>query len=124
LLANATARVVLPVPVVLVSCTTLMAELPNAKLLGERLTVGTTTDVPVPVRLITWGLPAALSVIVMVPDCVPVAVGVKVTLIVQVPFTERVDGLIGQLFVCPYCALADMLEMLSAELPVLVNVTD
>jgi hypothetical protein len=60
----------------------------------------------------------------MVPDCVPVAVGVKVTLMVQVPFTASVDGLMGQLFVCPYCALAAMLVMLSAALPALVSVTD
>ncbi len=38
----------------------------------------------------------------MLPDCVPAAVGVKVTLIVQMPFTGSVDGLMGQLFVCAY----------------------
>jgi hypothetical protein len=101
-----------------------MAELPNVRLLGERLTAGASDDVPLPVKLITWGLPEALSVIVMVPVCVPVAVGVKVTLIEQVPFTGSVDGLMGQLFVCANCVLAAMLEMLSAALPVLVSVTD
>jgi hypothetical protein len=38
---------------------------------------------PVPVKLIVWGLPTALSVMVITPVRVPVAVGVKVTLIVQ-----------------------------------------
>ena len=114
----------LPLPVVLVSCTTVMAELPNVRLLGERLTAGVRTDVPVPVRLTTWGLPTALSVMVMLPDCVPVAVGVNVTLIEQVPFTGSVDGLMGQLLVWANCVLAAMLEMLSAALPVLVSVTD
>jgi hypothetical protein len=124
LLANVAVSVELPLPVVLVSCTTVMAELPNVRLLGERLTAGASDDVPLPVKLITWGLPEALSVIVMLPDWAPVAVGVKVTLIEQVPFTGRVDGLMGQLFVCANCVLAAMLEMLSAALPVLVSVTD
>ena len=83
-----------------------------------------TLTMPVPVRPISWGLPTALSVMVMVPDCAPAAVGVKVTLIVQVPFTASVDGLMGQLFVCANCVLAAMLVMLSAALPVLVSVTD
>ena len=40
-------------------------------------------DTPEPVRLMCWGLPAALSVMVTVPVRVPVAAGVKLTLIVQ-----------------------------------------
>src|ERR1700688_1394191 len=82
-----------------------------------------TPVVPVPVRLICWRLPTALSVIVMLPDCVPVAVGVKVILIVHEAFTASVDGLMGQVFVCAYCALAAMLVMLSVALPVLLSVT-
>ena len=38
---------------------------------------------PLPERLMTCGLPLALSVMVTAPVRVPVAVGVKVTLIVQ-----------------------------------------
>ena len=76
-----------------------------------------------PVRLICWGFPAALSENVMLPDCVPRAVGVKVTLIVHVPFTASDDGLAGQLFVWVYCALATMLAMFIAALPELVSVT-
>ena len=41
---------------------------------------------PVPVRLITWGLLAALSVIVMAPVLAPTAVGANVMLIVQLLF--------------------------------------
>jgi len=78
--------------------------------------------VPVPVRLICWGLPATLSVNVMLPACVPAAVGVNVTLIVQMPLAASVDGLMGQLFVCEYCVLAAMLVMVIAVAPVLVRV--
>ncbi len=52
------------------------------------------------------------------------AVGVNVTLIVHVPAAASVAGLTGQVFVCPYCALAAMLVMVRAPLPVLVSVTD
>src|SRR5258706_8336782 len=53
---------------------------PKLKLVGERLTTGTA---PVPVRSTVCGLLPALSVIVTAPRRVPVAVGVNVTLIVQ-----------------------------------------
>ena len=51
------------------------------------------------------------------------AVGVKVTLIVHEAFTASVDGLMGQVFVCPNWVLAAMLVMLSAALPVFIRVT-
>src|SRR4051794_28252395 len=53
----------------------------------ERLTTGAgvTGAVPVPVRLTLWGLPAASSVTVRAPERVPMAVGVNVTLMVQLP---------------------------------------
>src|SRR2546427_11379364 len=61
--------------------------LANVRLVGERLTKGA---VPVPVRLTMCGLPAALSVMVIAPVRVPVAVGGKVTLMVQLaPAAER-----------------------------------
>ena len=50
--------------------------------MAERLTTGA-VPVPLPERLMTCGLPLALSVMVTAPVRVPVAVGVKVTLIVQ-----------------------------------------
>ena len=54
--------------------------LPKARLVGERLT---TPAVPVPERLTDCGLPLALSVMVTEAVRLPLAVGVKVTLIVQ-----------------------------------------
>jgi hypothetical protein len=58
---------------------------PTSWLLKVRLpgeTVGADT-IAVPVSPTVWGLPVALSVIVTVPLRLPVAVGVKVTSIVQ-----------------------------------------
>jgi len=57
----------------------------KVRLFGDRLTVVLPPLVPVPVRLTMCGLPEALSVIVIVPFCVPVAVGVNVTLMVHCP---------------------------------------
>src|SRR5438094_3550547 len=59
--------------------------LPNASEVGERLATGVDVpdETPLPVRLIFWGLPVALSVMVTLPVRVPVAVGLKVTLIAQ-----------------------------------------
>ena len=53
----------------------------NVKLLGDRLTTGA---VPVPVRETVCGLPLALSVIVMAPVRVPVAVGVRFRLLTTI----------------------------------------
>src|SRR5256712_484762 len=64
---------------------------------GERLG----SNVPVPDTAAVWGLLPALSVAVNVALRVPVAVGVKVTLMVQVPLAAKVEGLRGQLLVCP-----------------------
>ena len=75
-----------------------------------------------PVRLSVCGLPVALSVMVIVPGCAPVAVGVKVTLIVQLALTARVDGLMGQLFVCAYWVLAATLVTVRGAVPELVSV--
>src|SRR5579884_132381 len=51
---------------------------------GERLTAGCNC-VPMPIRLTLCGLSAALSGMVRIPVLVPVAVGVKWMLIVQLP---------------------------------------
>src|SRR5438093_578159 len=64
---------------------------------GERL--GSAT--PVPDTPAVWGLLLALSVTVNVALREPVAAGVKVTLMVQVPLAAKVEGLMGQLLVCP-----------------------
>ena len=61
-----------------------------------------------------------MSVIVRVPVCVPGAVGLNVTLIVQL---APVLKLLPQLFVCEKSPLAVMLEMVSETVPVLVRVT-
>ena len=48
-------------------------------------------ETPLPVRLIFWGLPVALSVMVTLPVRVPVAVGLKVTLIVHLAPAARLE---------------------------------
>jgi hypothetical protein len=66
-----------------------------------KVTVGDAPAAPVPVTLVFWGLLPALSVTVKMALRDPMAAGVKVTLIVQVPLAARVEGLRGQLLVCP-----------------------
>jgi hypothetical protein len=56
---------------------------------GERLTTGAST--PVPVRLTVWVAGLALSVMVTTPVRVPVAVGLKVTLRVQLALAARLE---------------------------------
>src|SRR5579864_199650 len=94
--------------------------LPNARLVGDKLAAGPDAAVPVPVRLTVCGLFAALSVKVIVPVRVPVAVGVNVTLIVQLP---PMATRLPQVFVCPKSPLGTILEMLSAAVPVFVSVS-
>ena len=61
-----------------------------------------------------------MSVMVIVPGRLPVAVGVNVTLIVQLaPAATEVP----QVLVWAYCALAAMLVTLSAAVPEFVSVT-
>jgi hypothetical protein len=84
---------------------------------GERLTTGA---VPVPVRLTVWVAGLALSVMVTAPVLVPAAVGLKVTLSVQLPLTARLDL---QVFVWEKSPLAVMLVMLRVALPVFLSVT-
>ena len=74
------------------------AWLPKARLAVDKFTTGPAADVPVPVRLTVCGVFAALSVKVIVPVRVPVAVGVNVTLIVQLAPTAT---LLPHVFVCP-----------------------
>ena len=57
---------------------------------------------------------------VRVPVSGPVAVGEKVTLIVQEPLAATLPP---QLLVCPKLGLVAMLVMVSATLPVLLRVT-
>jgi hypothetical protein len=75
---------------------------------------------PSPVNVTVWGLFQALSVMFRLPVRVPFAVGVKVTLIVQL---EPVPTLLPQVFVREKSPLATMLDMDSGAFPVLVSVT-
>ena len=61
-----------------------------------------------------------MSVTVIVPVREPVAVGVKVTLIVHDELAAR---LVPQVFVCEKSPLAAMLEIVSVALPGLLRVT-
>jgi hypothetical protein len=90
-------NVVLPVFVSVTVCAALVVPTfcpTNVRLVGDKLTADA---IPVPVRPTVWGLPLALSEIVMAPVRVPIAVGVNVTLIVQLPLAAT-DA--PQVFVC------------------------
>ena len=66
---------------------------PKARLVEERLA---TVAVPVPERLTVWGLPVALSVMARAAARLPLAEGVKVTLMVQLaPAATRTAAIIG-----------------------------
>ena len=92
--------------------------------LGESAAVAVT---PVPERLAVCGLPLALSVTDKDAERAPVAVGVNVTLIVQLELAASVEGLMGQLFVWPkspeFVPPMPMLLMVSGALPVFESVT-
>ena len=83
---DAMLRVALPMFVSVTVCAGLVVPvvwLANVKLDGDMLAIGAVGAVPVPVKGIACGLPEALSVNVIAPVRVPVAVGLKVTLTVQ-----------------------------------------
>jgi len=87
-----------------------------------RLTPGA---VPVPVKLTIWGLPLALSVSVRLPERLPVAAGVNVTLITQL-LLAATGALVLQ--VVPLAAtakspVAAMLVKVKDAVPLLVTVT-
>jgi hypothetical protein len=84
---------------------------------GERLATGA---VPVPVRLTVWVAGLALSVMVNEPLRDPLAVGVKVTLRVQLALAARLEP---QVLVWEKSPPTVMLVMLSVALPVLLSVT-
>jgi hypothetical protein len=98
--------------------------LPKLRLVvPPKLTIGA---VPVPLSGMLCGLPAALSVIETVADRAPLAVGLKVTVIVQL---ELAATLAPQVFVCeksplfaPVMVMPEPLKE-SVAFPVLVSVT-
>ena len=73
-----------------------------------------------PVRLTLWVAGLPLSVMVTAPLLVPVAVGLKVTLSVQLPLAARLEP---QVLVWEKSPLTVMLVMLRAALPVFLRVT-
>jgi len=89
----------------------------NVKLVVDRLTMGT---VPVPFRLTMCGLPAASSVIVTAPVRIPVAVGVNLTLILQLDPAVSDEP---HVVVSEKSPLTAMLVIFSAAVPVFFNVT-
>jgi len=99
---------------VLLSVVVSALESPLFTLPKRRLAGLNSTTVPVPVRLTVCGLPAALSVIDNVPVRVPLCVGLKVTLMVQLASAARLGP---QVFVWLKSPLAAMLVILSAILP-------
>jgi hypothetical protein len=96
------------------------AWLAKVRLVGERLAADA---IPVPLTLTLWGLWETLSVTVTSAVRVPVAVGWKVTVIVQLAPAAMVDP---QLVVCAkspgFVPEISMLEMLTVELPTFVTV--
>ena len=84
---------------------------------GERLTTGA---VPVPVRLMVWVAGLALSLMVTAPVRVPAAVGLKVTLRVQLAPTATLEP---QVLVWEKSPLTVMLVMRRVALPVFLRVT-
>ena len=93
------------------------------KEVGESETAGA---VPVPDKLAVWGLPDALSLTETVALRAPLAVGLKVTLIVQLRLTPNVDGESGQLLVwakSPAFVPVIAIELIvKAAVPLLVSV--
>jgi hypothetical protein len=87
---------------------------------GDRVTLA---GVPTPVSGTDCGLPGALSVTLTAALRLPVAIGVKVTLIVQLLFGCSDDG---QLLVCPKSPLSAPViwidVMVSGKLPLFVRV--
>jgi hypothetical protein len=78
------------------------------------------TGTPVPMRTTPCGLPVALSVTARPPLRVPLPVGVKDTLIVQIAPTPMAEG---QLFVWAKSPLVEMLSIVRSVSPVFVSVT-
>jgi hypothetical protein len=114
-------NVAFPVLVTVIVCATLVVPvvwLPKFKLTLEKPIAGAVALVPIPDKRITCGLPVALSTMTTDPRSAPVAVGVKVTLIVQV--AEAATEV--QLLVCAKLPLAVMPITVSVAPPLLVRV--
>lgn len=105
-----------------------VAWLANVSVDADKLATGTAAAVlPVPVSVTVCVLGDAVSLIVSVAERVPIALGVNVTLIVQLPPAARILGRSPQVFVCPkFVGLVPprvKLLIVIAAFPVLDNVT-
>lgn len=82
-------------------------------------------EVPVPERLTDWGLPAALSVMAMAAVRLPLADGVKVTLMVQFePAGTELPQLLVWAKSVAFEPETETLVIFNDALPVLLRVTD
>lgn len=101
--------------------------LPKLRLVGLSVTAGAVGFCPVPLKAMACGLLAALSAMLTLAVREPVADGVNVTLMVQVPPGASVAGPIGQVLVWAkspgFVPPGAMLLMVSAAVPLLVRVT-
>jgi hypothetical protein len=86
--------------------------------LADKVTTGA---IPVPLSDTVCGLVGASLVSVSVPLRAPIAVGVKVTVIVHVAFTAMLA--VQPVLVCEKSPAIAMLEIVSAALPLFVTVT-
>src|SRR3974377_415153 len=94
---------------------------PKFRMFGERLATGA---VPVPVTDALWGLSLASSVTARVADRAPVAVGVKVAVMVQLDCTaSELAQLLIWLKSALFAPTRPTLEMFSVLPPPLTNVT-
>src|SRR5258708_4260275 len=91
---------------------------PKDKLAGEKLRFETA---PTPLSWTMWGLPGAVSVMVMAPVLVPTAVGLNVTSSRHAAEGEGASGLV-QLLVWVKSPLATMLLMVTEDPLMLVTV--
>ena len=81
-------------------------------------------DAPVPERLTDWGLPVALSVMARAAVRLPLAAGLKVTLMVQLALAaNELPQLLDWAKSLALTPRTATLEILKAELPELVSVT-
>ena len=93
-------------------------EVVNVTVAGERVAIGAV--LPTPFSEMTCGLFPALSTKVTEPDALPAVVGVKVTVIEQIPPAGR-DA--PQVLVCAKGAVGVMEVRVKGAVPLLVSVT-
>jgi hypothetical protein len=95
--------------------------LAKLRLEGLKVTAGA---VPVPERPTVWGLPVALSVMATLAVRLPVAEGLKVTLMLQLALAARLAGqVLVWLKSLALVPVSPMLLMLRDAVPLLVKVT-